>query len=241
MKFYIDTLIGEKPHLLDPFNYIKMSGGIFKFSYVSASILRIECEVGDHNFEISELKLTNNPLRLWIDFWQQSGLSFDPKIEKMNLSNNSRLELVSILESRPHLLSVDLSHNSSLSYVNLMGASNLSEIIMDGCPKLTKLTLGKLSKIQKLSFKNCNLREETLQDILGAYAPTITTVLQNKKSLQTSYVDLRGNDINWANRRIASKIRMLLTNNILVLWDNNPPNEIIPISYYKSLNIPWQI
>ena len=45
-------------------------------------------------------------------------------------------------------------------------------------------------------------------------------------------LDLRGNEIDWSNRRIASKIRLLLTNNWVVKWSNNPPTSVIPAQLY---------
>ena len=48
----------------------------------------------------------------------------------------------------------------------------------------------------------------------------------------STLLDLTGNEINWGNRKIASKIRLLVSNNWLVLWDNPPPTSVIPIQMY---------
>jgi hypothetical protein len=78
---------------------------------------------------------------------------------------------------------------------------------------------------------------ETLQQLLRDFTPTMTANANLRgvgafRKTHNTLLDLRGNQIDWNNRKIASKIRLLLTNNWVVKWDNNPPTEIIPIQMY---------
>lgn len=240
IKVYIENLIGPKPHLLDPFNYLKFKQpSEYKFEYTSPSLIKISYDLDPLSNEVTELKFTNNPLRSWVDLWceRESNLPIDPKIQSMDISSSPDLELVSIIENRNFLTNLDLSYNPNLSYVNLSGCQMLTSLNLSGCVNLHKVNLGFIKNIRVLVCRNCDLSEPALESILSSYYPVYNLLEpqpRDKKQV-SSYLDLRGNFINWRNRRIASKIRMLVTNNILVLWDNNPPEEIIPLSYYRSL------
>lgn len=239
LTFYIENLIGAKPHLFNPFNYITFSEyGSYEFKYTSPSLLKIECSTPA---TIPELKFTNNPIKNWVDFWceSESNLPIDPRIEKMNLSNNSELEIVSFGEERSALTTLMLNQNKSLSYVNVVGCNALTHLDLSGCTNLTTLNLGTNRNLKMLSLRGCNLTDDSLERALGHYYPTVAPLDNHFKKKLGAYLDLRGNYINWSNTKIASKIRMLLTNNILVLWDENPPDFVIPITYYKTLN-KWQ-
>ena len=241
LSFYIENLIGAKPHLFDPFNYIRFEEhGAFEFKYTSPSLLKIVCTIPATTY-IPELKFTNNPIKNWVDFWceSESDLPIDPLIEKMNLSNNPQLEIVSFGEERSALKTLNLSQNSKLNYLNVVGCNHLEHLDLSGCTNLHTLSLGMNKNIKEISLRGCNLPEDSLERVLSRYYPTSNQLEAHPKKKMSSYIDLRGNYINWSNRKIASKIRMLLTNNILVLWDVNPPDFIIPLTAYKSLNT-WQ-
>lgn len=237
---YTENLIGTKPHLLDPFNYIKFYlDSKFEYSYTSPSLIKLSYELDPVTNHVVELKFTNNPIKSWIDLWceAESQLPIDPLIEKMNISGSQELELVSIIEHRRLLTELNLSYSPKLSYVNLSGCHELTHLDLSGCIGLQKLNLGFIKNLKVLSVRNCNLPELALESVLSSYYPVLNALepQQRNKRLMSSYIDLRGNYINWRNRKIASKIRLLVTNNILVLWDNHPPEDIIPLSYYKSL------
>lgn len=233
-QIYIENLIGEPPHILTPFNYINYvdeSKNTYTLTYTSPSLIKHTCTLDDStDTHISELKFTNNPLKCWVDMWieQTSGLSIDPLIQKMNLSNNHTMELVSIVQPRQYLSTLNLRNNSRLKYIQLSGCEALTSLDISTCTSIDKIVFGWTSNLEEISARNCNLSESCLESLLGGYNPV----------KPGATIDLRGNFINWNNRRILSKIRLLLSNNIAVLWDENPPTHLIPIYYYKK---PWQI
>jgi hypothetical protein len=78
---------------------------------------------------------------------------------------------------------------------------------------------------------------EVMEQLLRDFTPTITSNANLSgagvfRLQHNTLLDLRGNEIDWSNRRIASKIRLLLTNNWVVKWSNNPPTSIVPAQLY---------
>lgn len=189
---------------------------------------------------IKHLKLTNQNILTWDDLWidEQSGNSVDPEIESINLQRNSLL-YVNFNLSRKRLKNINLEGNIYLKTFTGSNLPALETINFENCINLEVVNLGQSKNIRLLSLKNCRLTEEGLERTLSSFTPTKTasaniypgTLPLFRKKYET-LLDLRGNDINWGNRRIASKIRLLVTNNWLVLWDNPPPTSIIPIQMY---------
>jgi uncharacterized protein YjbI with pentapeptide repeats len=158
----------------------------------------------------------------------------------MDLSHNNLIGF-SILDSRDKLKHINISHNAQLTYVNLSGKNKLQTVILDDCQLVSYVNLSGSRDLRVVSLKNCSMEEKTIEGLLRNFFPIKTyepssypQYLANRQF--NSYLDLRGNEINWLNRNIASKIRLLLANDWVVLWSNNPPESVIPIQYYKLLN-----
>lgn len=189
---------------------------------------------------IKELKLTNQNVLTWDDLWieEESTYSIDPKIESINLQRNSLLYANFNLK-RSYLKVLNLEGNSNLRSFVATELEKLEVLNLNDCLNLEVINLGYSKNIKVLSLKNCRLTEEAMERALLSFTPTLTsssniipgTIPPFRKNYSTM-IDLRGNDINWGNTRIASKIRLLVTNNWLVLWDNPPPTSIIPIQMY---------
>jgi hypothetical protein len=186
------------------------------------------------------LKLTNQSVLTWDDLWLDSdtGLSVDPYIESINLQRNSLL-YVNFNLKREALKHINLEGNIYLKSFTGTNLPNLETLDFENCINLEIINLGLSKNIRCLSLKNCRLTEEGLERTLSSFIPTKTasaniypgTLPLFRKRYET-LLDLRGNNINWGNKRIASKIRLLVTNNWLVLWDSPPPTSIIPIQMY---------
>ena len=189
---------------------------------------------------IKTLKLTNQSILTWDDLWidSQSGYSVDPEIESINLQRNSLL-YANFNLARKALKHINLEGNIYLKHFDGPNLPTLETLNLENCFNLEIVNLGLSKNIRSLSLKNCRLTEEGLEKTLGSFTPTKTasanifpgTLPLFRKQYET-LLDIRGNDINWGNTRIASKIRMLLTNNWLVLWDNPPPTSVIPMQMY---------
>jgi hypothetical protein len=237
----IENLISSGAKLvLDPFNFTEFYDEYDKYSYskTNSSLFRISHTLGDINAGTKLLKFTNNPVKAWADIWteQESSLPIDPLIESVDLSGCT-LELASFIETRSKLKELNFSGCTELKYLNVSGCEALEYLNLSGCTTLEKINFGFIKKVKRLNLRSCSLTGDALHDILSAYYPTESSVSRyGFKPIYDSYVDLRGNYINWLDKGVASKIRLLLTNNILVLWDINPPDSIIPIQYYRS----WQ-
>jgi len=189
---------------------------------------------------IKELKLTNQNILTWDDLWidADSKYSVDPKIEHINLQRNSLLYANFNLK-RDFLKSINLEGNSSLKSFIGPELKNLEVLNLNQCVSLEYVNLGISKNIRVLSLKNCRLTEASMERTLSSFIPTVTASsnilpgsLPPFRKNYSTLLDLRGNDINWGNTRIASKIRLLVTNNWLVLWDNPPPTSVIPIQMY---------
>lgn len=175
--------------------------------------------------KIDELKITNYKITEWDDVWQDNkGNIFDPRIQKLNLSHNS-LRAICILDPRKDLEEVNFSFNSSLVYVNISSSPNLRKLDLSYCSSLEYVNCSSSISIESISIKNCNCSEQCLESLL-----------RNIKPHKIGKLDLTGNKINWNNRNISSKIRLLLANNWYISWDFNPPDSIIPLGYWKRFD-----
>ena len=189
---------------------------------------------------IVELKLTNQDILTWDDLWLdgETGNSVDPQIESINLQRNSLL-YVNMNLKRHYLKRINLEGNTNLKSFVGTNLPNLEYLDFTDCINLESVTMGASKNIKVLSLKNCRLTGDGLERILGSFSPTKTSsanifpgTLPPFRKQYTTLLDLRGNDIPWGNSRIASKIRLLVTNNWLVLWDSAPPTSVIPIQMY---------
>lgn len=179
----------------------------------------------DRDSIIEELKLTNIKITDWDDVWEDKrGNILDPKISKLNLSHNI-IKNISILDPRPNLEKINLSFNPTLVYLNISYASNLSEIDLSYCSSLEYINLSSSFNLKKISLKNCDCSDSCLESLFRNITPHFI-----------GEIDLRGNSINWGNRKISSKIRLLLANNWQIKWDSNPPDSIIPLGYWKKFD-----
>lgn len=189
---------------------------------------------------LGELKLTNQEILTWDDLWidAETGNSIDPNIESINLQRNSLL-YVNMNLKRSSLKRINLEGNTNLRSFTGSDLPALEFLDFTDCINLEFVLLGSSKNIKVLSLKNCRLTEANLQNILCSFTPTKTesgnimpgTLPPFRKKFST-LLDLTGNEINWGNRKIASKIRLLVSNNWLVLWDNPPPTSIIPAQMY---------
>lgn len=252
MRIYSNFLIEEnKPILpfgkkqLGSFNYVEFENLDVKSNDYSG-LLKEKSNSGVLSIEafnyssIKNIKLTNQNIVTWDDLWidSETGYSIDPRIEKINLQRNS-LIYVNINERRRYLKELNLEGNEELKSVTITQALELGHLNLENCPSLEILNLGESKNIRVLSLKNCRLTEANLQNILCSFTPTKTesgniipgSLPPFRKKFST-LLDLTGNEINWGNRKIASKIRLLVLNNWLVLWDNPPPTSIIPVQMY---------
>jgi hypothetical protein len=189
---------------------------------------------------IEELKITNQNILTWDDLWidAESSYSVDPKIESINLQRNDLL-YVNFNLKREFLKSINLEGNYNLKSFIATDLPNLEVVNLDNCVELDYINLGLSKNIGILSLKNCRLTEKAMERTLSSFIPSVTAsaniapgTLPPFRKVYKTLLDLRGNDINWGNTRIASKIRLLVTNNWLVLWDNPPPTSVIPIQMY---------
>lgn len=185
---------------------------------------------------VKELKLTNQNILTWEDYWiDEDSHLVDPRIESINLQKNSLMHFNSNL-SRPSIKSINVESNTSMVGFVLFDSPNLEYINLSNCPNLQNVTLGNNSKIKALLARNCNLSSQVQENLLRDFKPTISSrqcddFLMFRKVYDT-ILDLRGSVIDWGNRRVASKIRLLLCNNWLVLWDNPPPTSVVPPQMY---------
>jgi len=185
---------------------------------------------------IEELKITNQDILSWEDYWisNDSRLLADPKIKKIDLRKNN-LASVNINLSRPELRELNISGNNQLSSVLLKDIPNLTKLDISGCNGLSVINLGNNRSLEFLSAKNCNLNSVAQERLLRDFRPVITSDGNGNMLFKKEYktlLDLRGNTVDWSNRKVASKIRLLLCNNWMVLWDNPPPTTVVPVQMY---------
>ncbi len=221
------------------FNYIELEER--KDSYKAGLIkqmsdsFKLTVDVGSS--PIKELKLTNQGVLTWEDYWiDQHNVLVDPRIESLNLQKNSLVHFNANLY-REHLKRVNVESNPNMVGFILSSSPNVEYVNLSNCPSLTNVNLGNNSKIKAILARNCNLQSQTQERLLRDFRPTLTAKPDDKFSMfrknYETILDLRGTVIDWSNRRVASKIRLLVCNNWLVLWDNPPPTSIIPPQMYS--------
>lgn len=197
----------------------------FKKRKYNSYIVQLPNLVNDELSYIDELKLTNLNISEWMDIWEDfEGDFFDPKIKKINLSHNNLLEF-SILDYRKYLNEVNVSFNQKLVYLNISNSPNLKKLDLSHCASLEYINVSSSRELNWISLKRCNCSEECLESLL-----------RNINTKRQGYLDISGNTINWANRNIASKIRLLLANNWNIKWDFDPPDSIVPLGYWKKFD-----
>ena len=187
--------------------------------------------------DILEFKLTNQDVLTWEDHWidPESGTIVDPAIKRMNLQKN-RLVHANFNIARSKLEYLNLEGNSNMRAVFINSAPKLEVLNISNCPGLGVINLGNNGAIKALLARNCSLTSLAQERLLRDFRPVITSSSNMKfnmfRKTHETILDMRGTEIDWSNRRVASKIRMLLCNNWLVLWDNVPPATIIPPHMY---------
>lgn len=200
---------------------------------------RIDIEFKDgKKSPIDLLKLTNQKILTWDDHWidEQTGLSIDPLISEINLQRNS-LVYVNMSLPRAELTRLNLEGNRNLTHLYIHHTPKLQHLNLSNCTSLSYVSLGENRSITHLSIKGCGLAPSVVEQVLRDFRPTITSSANQRgvgmfRKTFSTLLDLRGNEMDWSNTRISSKIRMLLCNNWVVKWDQNPPADIIPPALY---------
>lgn len=221
------------------FNYISLHKDFPTDQVVLTKHMSNSFELGLKNKYrgIKELKLTNQNILTWEDYWiDEDGYLIDPLIESLNLQKNSLTHFNSNLR-RSELKRVNVESNPSLVGFVLTDSPKVEYINLSNCPRLENITLGDNSQIKALLARNCNLSSQAQENLLRDFRPTVSSAQSDdfsmfRKSFDT-LLDLRGSIVDWNNRRVASKIRLLLCNNWMVLWDNPPPTSIVPPQMYS--------
>lgn len=250
MQTFFKTLKGAKAMSFGEkspgnFNYIDFGIQESAFSDNLALLLKqmndsylIDVKKDDrYTGNISELKLTNQGLLTWEDHWidAQSGTLIDPKIERINLQKNNLIH-ANFNIPRSELERVNLEGNLNMRAVFIVNAPKLETLNVSNCPALEVINLGENRSIKALLARNCSLtpfaQESLLRDFTPVHTSTSNAKFEMFRKTYETLLDLRGSEIDWSNRRIASKIRLLLCNNWLVLWDNPPPVSIVPPHMY---------
>lgn len=187
---------------------------------------------------IESFKFTNQSVTTWDDHWVDMGTGrvADPRIVRVNLQRN-RLVYVNINTPRLELAELNLEGNKDLMHLYVHEAPKLSRLDISGCTSLGYVSLGINRSIRELIARDCRMTESAMEQLLRDFTPTVCASANVRgvgafRKQHNTVLDLRGNVIAWDNRRIASKIRMLLTNNWVVKWDNNPPADIVPPQLY---------
>jgi len=193
---------------------------------------------GNRPGPIDSLKLSNQAVLGWDDYWvdDRSGLMVDPLIADVNLQRNS-LIYVNMSLPRAALTRLNLEGNKNLTHLYIHHAPKLQHLDLSSCTSLSYVCLGENRSITHLSINGCGLPPGVVEQVLRDFRPTITSSANDRgvgmfRKTFNTLLDLRGNEIDWSNRRISSKVRMLLCNNWVVKWDQNPPSEIIPPALY---------
>lgn len=220
------------------FNHVRGSS-VYKASLRKELVnsYRVDVELKDSG-AIDVLKLTNQKVLTWDDHWidPSSGLCLDPLIKEVNLQRNSLL-YANFSMPRSALESINLEGNGELTHLYIHCTPNLKTLNLSGCTSLEYITLGENKSLTTLSVNGCNLSPSAMEKLLRDFRPTITSSANERgagmfRKTFSTVLDLRGNSIDWSNRKIVSKIRLLLTNNWVVKWDANPPADVIPPALY---------
>lgn len=233
----------KEPH---NFNYVNFEDGNKPYSSNRASLLKqmndsylleIEKDERDLTDFLPELKLTNQDLVTWEDYWIDAGSKklIDPKIQSINLQKN-QLVHANFNLPRAKLTHVNLEGNVNMQAVFINEAPALEVLNLSNCPALNVVNLGYNRGLKALLARNCALstvvQERLLRDFTPVKTSSSNTPFNMFRKQYECLLDMRGTQINWGNRRVASKIRLLLCNNWLVLWDNPPPTSIVPPQMY---------
>jgi len=230
---------------LGNFNYIDLPDP--KNSFINNSAFLYKQMVDSYLLELNiedkyindpyELKLTNQGILSWEDHWidAKTNTLIDPRIERINLQKN-KLVHANFNLTRENLKYLNLEGNRSMRAIFIHDAPNLEVLNISNCNFLDVINLGNNCSIKALIARNCNMSSVIQEKLLRDFHPVKTSTSNStfsmfRKTYET-VLDLRGNTIDWSNRKISSKIRMLLCNNWLVLWDNPPPVSIIPPQMY---------
>lgn len=222
------------------FNYALIENvGKYNFdTFLEKSYLKINLNTGNL---IELFKLTNTGIISWNDNWLgDNNLPARRDIKQYDFSSSSNLRTINITHTNEKLKKITANNCPVLEYVNISKCQDLEYLSLDDCINLRSIRFGLNSTIRHLSLRNCSLSPVNLEDILRSFSPIFSGELTNRgNNIEfKSILDLRGNSIDWANRNIASKIRLLLANNFSVLWDGNkPPTNIIPLQYYSTLEV----
>jgi hypothetical protein len=159
----------------------------------------------------------------------------DPRIKKINLQKN-KLVHANFNVARSKLEHLNLEGNVNMRAVFVNNAPKLEVLNISNCPALGVINLGNNGSIKALLARNCSLTSLAQERLLRDFRPVLTSSSNVKfnmfRKTHETLLDMRGTEIDWSNRKVASKIRMLLCNNWLVLWDNIPPATIVPPHMY---------
>lgn len=224
------------------FNYVDFDGDMNRDLGNSAQLIKqmndsYMIEINSNLPVIHELKLTNQNILTWDDLWidKSTKALIDPKILSINLQKNN-LVYANFNTSKRELKILNLEGNVGLSAIFIHEAPKLEVLNLSNCPALEVINLGKNRSIKALLARNCNLSSAIQEKLLRDFTPTVTSSSNRSPNMfRKQYdclVDVRGMEVDWSNRRVASKIRLLLCNNWMVLWDNAPPVSIIPPQMY---------
>jgi hypothetical protein len=226
---YVDFRDAEKLYLANRVGLFKQMNDSF--------LLEIEIDKKYPGGLLPGLKLTNQKILTWEDHWidANSKEMVDPRIVSINLQKNS-LAHANFNLPRAELTHLNLEGNLNLQAVIITEAPKLETLNMSNCPALNVINLGLNKNLKALLAKNCQLPPLVQERLLRDFTPTKTSSSNSsfnmfRKQFDT-LLDMRGSEIDWGNRRIASKIRLLLCNNWMVLWDNAPPASIVPPQMY---------
>lgn len=189
--------------------------------------------------EIKELKITNQSMLTWDDHWinPDSCKIIDPGINILDLRKND-LVYVNINTPRNYLRSLNISGNRNLRVLHLHECPALENLNLSGCRNLENISLGINRSLKTINARDCEMSSSAMEQLLRDFTPVITASANLKgvgvfRKQYSTLLDIRGNTVDWSNRRVASKIRLLLVNNWVVKWDNNPPTEVIPLQLYR--------
>jgi hypothetical protein len=216
-------------------NYLGSTVGLYK-QMNDSYLLEIEKDDKFGEF-IPELKLTNQGILTWEDYWidPNTNQTVDPRIEHLNLQKNNLVH-ANLNLTREGLKFLNLEGNVNMQAVFIRDAPKLEVLNISNCPTLSIINLGRNKSFKALLAKNCSLTPVAQERLLRDFTPIFTSSSNTKfnmfRKTYETLVDLRGSEVDWSNRKIASKIRLLLCNNWLVLWDNTPPASIIPPHMY---------
>lgn len=250
IQTFFKTVKGAKalsfgPKAPENFNYVAFNPGELPLPDNRASLFK---QMNDsYVLEISrdergpiiipEIKLSNQEILTWEDHWisGDNNVLVDPYIQRLNLQKNSLVH-ANLNLHRAELTHLNLEGNANMRAVMITSAPKLEVLNISNCAALNVINLGANRSLKALLARNCNLTPVAQERLLRDFCPTLTSSSNRgfamfRKNYET-LADLRGTEIDWSNRKVASKIRVLLCNNWLVLWDNPPPVTVVPPHMY---------